>query len=144
MKVNLLVVRHHVNSWHQRLLAKPPHQLEVSKSPTDISQVGIVTSSFITVQVFNTHQVLLLSVKFDVIRSLPSCSSVNFHSNAWFVKLRKTSNPIFASNHLPSALFRNPLRLTSYPCLRTPTFAPSTLSVLLFVSFKTFFVQRCH
>jgi hypothetical protein len=92
------------------------------------------------------------SVKSDVTKSQRSSSFANSPSNVSFVKLRKISRfasfsnmflprllmnkisstrLIFASNHLPSWLYKKPLRLTLSHYSKTRTWLLSTPSVLL-------------
>merc|ERR1712029_362045 len=106
-----LVAKHHVSSSPPRPLASPHHLPVVSRSHTDISQAPS------------------LSVRSVATRSRLSSSSASSPSSVWFVRSRKTSSPTCASSHLPSVLCRSPLRLTSSRSSRTPTCAPSTLSV---------------
>ncbi|TFK41319.1 hypothetical protein BDQ12DRAFT_679255 [Crucibulum laeve] len=73
-----------------------------------------------------------LSVKLDVTRSPPSCSSASSPSNVLSVRLPRISKLISASSHPPSWLSRKLLRHTLFPFLRTPTWLLSMLSVSLF------------
>merc|ERR1712137_275642 len=109
--VSPLVARLPVSSSPPRLLASPPPQPAVSRSPTGTSLVPS------------------LSVRSVVTRSLPSFSSASCPSSVLSVRSLRTSSRISASSPLPSALSRSPLRPTSSPSSRTPTFAPSTPSV---------------
>lgn len=90
---------------------------------------------------------LSLFVKSDVTRSRPSCLSANFHSNDLFERLLRISRCvncfivdshsltvivfrlIFASNLLPSWLFRKPPRLTSSRFSKIPILLLFTLNV---------------
>merc|ERR1711981_1053227 len=101
-----LVAKHHVSSSPPRPLASPHHLPVVSRSHTDISQAPSLS-----------------------VRSVATRSRLSSSSSVWFVRSRKTSSPTCASSHLPSVLCRSPLRLTSSRSSRTPTCAPSTLSV---------------
>jgi len=101
------------SNLHPRLPERAPPAQEVSRSPTDISQVPS------------------LSERFDDTRSRPSSSSESSPSSDLFEKSLKTSSPTFDSSHPLSVLCRSPLRPTLFLSLRTPTCAPSTPSVSL-------------
>ena len=104
---NPLVERPLASSWPPRLLANQLLLQEVSRSP-------IVTGL-----------VLLPFVKFVVTRRALSSSSGSCLSSAWYVRLPRTSRPIFVSSPLQSWPFRRHLRLTSLVSLKILTCAPS-------------------
>jgi hypothetical protein len=105
------VARPHASSSPPRPLANLRHRPVVSRSLTVTSQAPS------------------LSVRSVAIRSRLSSSSASSHSSVLSVKLHRISSQTCASSHLPSVLFRSPLRLTSSHSLRTPTCALSTPSV---------------
>jgi hypothetical protein len=111
LQVSPLVARLPASSSLPRPLASPHHQPVVSRSLTATSPVPS------------------LSVRSVATRSRPSSSSASCPSSVLSVRSLRTSSRISASSHLPSVLFRSPLRPTSSPSSRTPTFAPSTPSV---------------
>ena len=111
-QVSPLVARLPVSSSPPRPLASPHRQLVVSRSLTATSLVPS------------------LSVRSVATRSPRSFSSASCPSSVLFVRSPRTSSRIFASSHLPLALSRSLSRPTLSLFSRTPTFAPSTPSVL--------------
>merc|ERR1712137_1055530 len=111
LPVSPLVARLPVSSSPPRPLASPPRLPVVSRSLTATSLVPS------------------LSVRSVATRSRLSFSSASCPSSVLFVRSLRTSSPTSASRAPPSVRSRSPLRPTSSPSSRTPTFAPSTPSV---------------
>ena len=112
--------RPHVNPPEERLLvsSSPPRQLVSLHQP-------LVESKNPTVIALEPS----LSVRFVVIRSPPTFSSASCHSNVWFVRLHRISNPIFDSKVPLFWPFRKQLKPTWLDSLKIPTCVPSTPSV---------------
>merc|ERR1712195_138201 len=74
----------------------------------------------------DSDQALLHLEKSEDSKSQQSSSSESFLSRDSLEKSPTTSRLTSDSNHLPSLLFKRPLKLTWSDSSRTPTFAPST------------------
>jgi hypothetical protein len=104
----------------------------VSRSPTGTGPVpslseksGDTRSEFIY-STFSTSFLQLMLIT----QGLPSSSSESSPSSDSSEKSLRISRPTSDSSRPPSLLFRKHPRLTSFPCLKTPTWPPSTPSEL--------------
>jgi hypothetical protein len=79
----------------------------------------------------DTDLVPSLSVKSEDTKNPLNCSSENCPSNAWFVKLLKTSRLTCDSKAPLSLPFKKHLKLTSLDSSKTPTCVPSMQNVSL-------------